>query len=38
MRTSQAVTKICVVIYEVVGAFNTKAPQLAAFALETLCK
>lgn len=38
MRTSQAVAKICGVVYEVVGAFKTDASDLAAFALETLCK
>lgn len=36
MRLSNAVVQICGVIYEVVGAFKTEAPHIAAFALETL--
>lgn len=38
MRTSQAVVKICSVMYEVVVAFKNENPNLAAFALETFCK
>ncbi|CAM9258508.1 unnamed protein product [Laminaria digitata] len=38
MRASNAVVQICGVIYEVVGAFKTEAPDMAAFALETLRK
>ena len=38
MRASNAVAQICGVIYEVVGAFKTEAPHIAAFALETLRK
>lgn len=38
MRVSNAVAQICGVIYEIVAAFKTEVPQLAAFALETLQK
>lgn len=38
MRVSNAVVQICGVIYDVVAAFKTEAPHLAAFALETLRK
>lgn len=38
MRVSNSVAQICGVIYEVVAAFKTEVPPLAAFALETLQK